>query len=156
MPQVREIAWSCFVVLVRELVSRIADLREKLLGGKRVKEAASFMFVLRAPNYLGERWDTNMEPQIAMMEKAVGHAGAVADVKALTTADGVKRISITPTADFAVGELVEKADGEMETQPSSMFVIPELPRGRELLLNVLTGCRRGGTRTTSASRGGPV
>ena len=39
---------------------------------------------------------------------------------------------------FAVREVVEKADGEMETQPSSMFVIPELPRGRELLLNVLS------------------
>ena len=39
---------------------------------------------------------------------------------------------------FAVREVVEKVDGEMEAQPSSMFVIPELPRGRELLLNVLS------------------
>ena len=40
-------------------------------------------FVLRAPNLLGLRWDTNMEPQIAMMEKAVGKAGAAAEVKEL-------------------------------------------------------------------------
>ena len=39
---------------------------------------------------------------------------------------------------FSVKEVVEHSDGHLEAQPSSMFVIPELPRGRELLLNVLS------------------
>ena len=39
---------------------------------------------------------------------------------------------------FSVREVVENSDGHLEAQPSSMFVIPELPRGRELLLNVLS------------------
>ena len=39
---------------------------------------------------------------------------------------------------FSVREVVENSDGHLEAQPSSMFVIPELPKGRELLLNVLS------------------
>ena len=39
---------------------------------------------------------------------------------------------------FSVKEVVEHSDGHLEAQPSSMFVIPELPQGRELLLNVLS------------------
>merc|ERR550514_153 len=57
----------------------LTSLKEKLqFSPAELKE-----FVLRAPILLGRRWDTNIGPQIAMMEKAVGHAGAVAEVKEL-------------------------------------------------------------------------
>ena len=57
----------------------LTSLKEKLqLSPAELKE-----FVLRAPILLGRRWDANIGPQIAMMEKAVGHAGAAAEVKAL-------------------------------------------------------------------------
>jgi mTERF domain-containing protein len=62
---------------------KLMSLKEKLqLSPAELKE-----LVLRKPNLLGLRWDTNMEPQIAMMEKAVGHAGAAAEVKALIFSD---------------------------------------------------------------------
>ena len=57
----------------------LTSLKEKLqLSPAELKE-----LVLRAPKLLGLRWDTNMEPQIVMMEDAVGHAGAAAEVKEL-------------------------------------------------------------------------
>merc|ERR1719160_1505440 len=57
----------------------LTSLKEKLqFSPAELKE-----FVLRKPTLLGLRWDTNMEPQIAMMEDAVGHAGAAAEVKEL-------------------------------------------------------------------------
>ena len=39
--------------------------------------------VLGCPTLLGLSWEENMEPQIAMMEEAVGHVGAAAGVKEL-------------------------------------------------------------------------
>ena len=61
----------------------LTSLKEKLqLSPEELKE-----LVLRAPKLLGLRWDTNMEPQIAMMEDAVGHAGAAAEVKELILSD---------------------------------------------------------------------
>lgn len=61
----------------------LTSLKEKCqLSPEELKE-----LVLRKPILLGRRWDTNIGPQIAMMEKAVGHAGAAAEVKALIFSD---------------------------------------------------------------------
>ena len=39
---------------------------------------------------------------------------------------------------FEVREPVDALGGGVEAAPSSLFVIPELPRGRELVLNILS------------------